>query len=368
MADYLFLGPSEKYFDAKKGNKVKKLVKYLLDFIFAKNEDEDYLLRIGIKPNTGFNAYVAQGLIEYKEENPDKRIFFSFITEFNTDFAELPPKTQKLFEKLHSYNNDSRGFYIPCCSIKGIQKAKYGLISEFTSKVVYYYDDEAKKDKVLEGEYYHFQKKDESLLINFADNLDGRVYSKDSIRKRSSSIAYAYRVNIKLPNGDRFTDEKANFVTPEHAEYARRRVIKDFLWQEIEDNELTFSDVAREYIETKKGQKSLYVKYKQYYNSFLKDSRVEHESIMEFGSDNIMSSSVLMFMIHNEPDGRRTNVSGARATKDNHLSEKYIEEYYAFINNVFDYAYLKGYINYQPLYIHTLKYELPARMRDTWAE
>ena len=366
MSEYLFLGPSEKYFDAKKGNKVKKLVKYLLDFTFDKRGDYPYPLQIGIKPNTGFNSYVAEGLIEYKEENPDKRFWFRLITEFNTDFKELPPKTQELFEKLYSYTDNPKKFVVPYFSIKGKQKAQYGMMAAFGSCVVYYYDDKARKDKVLAGEYYHFENK--SRLINFAENLDGRTYSNGSIRKRASSIAYAYRVNVKLPNGDRLTGEKANFVSVEHAEYARRKFIKDSLWQEIEDNELSFGEVAREYIETKKGQKSLYIKYNQFYNSFIKDEQTEYEKIIDFGNDNIMSSSILQFMIHNEPDGRRINLDGSRATKDNHLSEKYINEYYAFISNVFDYAYLKGYINYQPMYIHSLEYELPARMRDTWVE
>ena len=72
---YLFLGPTEKYFDKKAGSKVKKLVKALFDYEYFMNPDlgKNSLeqLDVRVKPNTGYATAVATAILEYREQNPN---------------------------------------------------------------------------------------------------------------------------------------------------------------------------------------------------------------------------------------------------------------------------------------------------------
>ena len=346
MQRYAFMGPNEHSFDKKNTNKIKKLVKYLFDYEFSKKVAAGSMLEISIKPNTGFTTAVAEAILDYQTEHPDRGIKIVLFTEYKTDFEELPTKTQQLFDKLVGYDGASVRRVI----CMGLKEAPKGVYSMMTSRgiPVYYYDPKAKKDSTFMKELSYIEI--ESHRINLFDNLNGQSYQSVGVRKKSNGITYSYRINVNLPNGKKLSEELSCFVTATHASSHREKRLIEAMWQDIEPCELCLLDVVKEYLETKKEHPALYLKYKQYYASFLRMKRVSATLMSDYAStERLRNSLILGLRINDEYDGRRKDPSYLR--DEDRLTPKYIQGYYAFLDNVFDYAYQKKYINYQPLRI-----------------
>lgn len=352
--NYMFIGASDKYFDAKLSGKVKKLVFHLFDYEFAMQAEYNPLT-VNIKPNTGFTTAVAKAILQYRKEHPDKIVRVGLYTEFSTDFAELPDVTQSLFRELRE-NDGGDSFYVNSLinvAVHGKSGSKAAYSGVVAGAPIYYLAPDAKVDKVFEKELKYIEEVSPSDRINFWDNLNGLSYEGSYVRKRSTSVTYSYRIALKLPNGESFRDEKAGFVTRHHAKQARDKVLMEKMLQTVVDCDLTFSLVAKEYIETQKNKKALYVKYMQYYNSFLQLQNTGSLHITQYAKEDRVPTGILRgFEVNHAVDGRR---SDDYYTGANGLSEGYIQGYYAFLNNVFDYAYNQKYIAYQPLYFVELR-------------
>lgn len=366
---YLFLGPDEKHFDSKSGSKVKKLVKSLIDYEYliypdwGKNRHEAFVVRV--KPNTGFATAVANAILEYREQNPDKLVAVELVSEYSTDFEELPEKTQALFKKL--YGSDDFRVLVQSVVKDGVKtggKAAYSDILNGNIPVVWY-DPNSKVDKAFEKEYRNAESRFQFDMINLFNNSTGEAYSKDGIRKKAASLTYSYRINTTLPNGEKLTEELSNFVTVQHAQEARNKRLVDAMWQEVEPNPITLSELFNEYIETKGDTPALQTKYKQYYGALISDSlgkdKVQtlvhgHESATRTIRDNTNPTAIRgrlsAFSLKYATDGRYKEdgyYDENDSYKRRYLSEDYKQGFYAMVNNLFDYAYLKGYIHYQPL-------------------
>ncbi len=366
---YLFLGPDEKHFDSKSGSKVKKLVKALIDYEYliypdwGKNWHEVFVVRV--KPNTGFATAVANGILEYREQNPDKPVAVELVSEYSTDFEELPEKTQLLFKKLVGEDNFRvRVENVVKNGVKTGGKAAYSDILNGNIPVVWY-DPNSKVDKAFEKEYRNAESRFQFDMINLFNNSTGEAYSKDGVRKKAASLTYSYRINTILPNGEKLTEELSNFVTVQHAQNARNKRLVDAMWQEVEKNDITLNELFQEYIETKGSTPALQTKYKQYYNAFIASLHGEDkvqslvhglESATRTIRDNTnpvaVGGRLSLFSLRNALDGRFSeyNLYDEDGNfRPRYLSEDYKQGFYAMVNNLFDYAYLKGYIHYQPL-------------------
>lgn len=365
---YLFLGPTEKYFDKKSGSKVKKLVKALFDYEYFINPDlgttvfDKFWVRV--KPNTGYATAVAEAILEYREQNPNKPVFVELASEYSTDFEELPEKTQLLFKKLVGEDNFRVKAQVQVQDgIKSGGKAAYTNILNGTIGVVWY-DSEAKNDSAFEKEYRNAKERIGYDIINLHDNAKGKTYSKDGVRKKATSLTYSYRINTTLPNGKKLTEEWSNFVTIRHAQEARTKRLVDAMWQEVEKNDITLTELFEEYIATKGDTPALQTKYKQYFNALVSDydrklkvQTLAHGSVSATISirDNTTPYSVRgrlgSFSLRRALDGRYDtynlyNEDGSYRIPS--LSADYKQGFYAFLNNLFDYAYQRGYISYQP--------------------
>lgn len=366
---YLFLGPAEKYFDSKSGSKVKKLVKALIDYEYLMNPklgstvSGAFLVRV--KPNTGYATAVATAILEYREQNPDKPVRVELVSEYSTDFDELPEKTQLLFKKLVGEDN----FHVMVQSVvkdgaKTGGKAAYSNILNGSIPVVWY-DPNSKVDKAFEKEYRNAESRILFEMINLFNNSTGEAYSKDGVRKKAASLTYSYRINTTLPNGEKLTEELSNFVTVQHAQEARNKRLVDAMWQEVEPNPITLSELFNEYIETKGDTPALQTKYKQYYSAMIADhignlkvQSLAHGlesatlSIRDNTNPVAVGGRLSAFSLRNATDGRYKEEIYFDDDGNYHrryLSEDYKQGFYAMVNNLFDYAYLKGYIHYQPL-------------------
>ena len=350
---YLFIGPDEKHFDVKKATKVKKLVQNIFDYECRVQKKQE--VEVVIKPSSGFTATVAEAIVEYCKENPNIQFYVGLVTEFEDDFKKLPEKVQDLFKGLTSGRVYSMSFEA--------HGKKYGVSTAYSEVVnsgnctVFYYEEGSKVDKAFEKEYNHILKR-HSDKINLAKNFNGEAYKNEGIRKKAASLTYAYRINLTLPNGEKFTEEKAGFVVPTHAMDARNKRLVDVMWQAVEPNELTVADLFNEYIETKADTKALQEKYRQYYSAIIEGrekGKMAKQKIQILASSDTsplaVSSRFLGFRLKFGTDNR---VKNTQYDEDGdlilpYLSDKYKQGFYAMLSNLFDYAYQKKYIPYQPL-------------------
>ena len=351
MEKYSFMGPNERSFDMKKATKVKKLVKYLFDFNFTVVDPNANKIAVSIKPYTGFTSVVAEAILEYKEKHPDKVFNITLFTEYKTDFAELPEKTQQLFDKLVGYDGSTPRKVI-CMGSKEHSKGVYAMMTS-QGIPVYYHDPNAKKDSTFMKELSWIEIK--RRRINLFENLSGHPYTGDGIRKRSNAITYSYRIHAGLPNNQRLTEESAGYVTINHAQIARNRCLITAMWQKVEPNDVTVSDVFAEYIETKDNTPSLQIKYRQYFNSFIAH-KTGHWKIQHF-TDGAIDPSVTQrtfrnLSLYSATDGRYKEdgfYNDENKWEKRYLTDEYKQGFYAFLSNLFDYAYQRGYIPYQPM-------------------
>ena len=364
---YLFLGPDEKHFDNKSGSKVKKLVKALFDYEYfmnpdlGKNHHEVFVVRV--KPNTGYATAVATAILEYREQNPNKPVAVELVSEYSTDFDELPEKTQALFKQLVGEDFRVMVQSVVKDGIKTGGKAAYSDILNGTIPVVWYAPN-SKVDKAFEKEYRNAASRSHFDMINLYSNTTGEAYSKDGVRKKAASLTYSYRINTTLPNGKKLTEEWSNFVTVIHALDARTKRLVDAMWQDVEKNDITLNELFAEYIETKGDTPALQTKYKQYYSALILDyvgnlavQSLAHGldsatlSIRDNATSYAARGRLSSFSLRRAMDGRydterlydedgRYRIPG--------LSEAYKQGFYAMMNNLFDYAYQRGYIHYQP--------------------
>ena len=270
---YLFLGPTDKYFDNKSGSKVKKLVKALFDYEYFINPDlgstvfDKFWVRV--KPNTGYATAVANAILEYREQNPNRPVYVELVSEYSTDFEALPEKTQLLFKKLVGEDNFRvKAEVIVQEGVKSGGKAAYSNILNGSIPVVWY-EPGAKVDKAFEKEYRNAETRFRYEMIDLHDNLSGEAYSKDGVRKKATSLTYSYRINTTLPNGKKLSEEWSNFVTIRHALNARNKRLVDAMWQEVEPNPITLSELFEEYIATKGDTPALQTKYKGYFSALI---------------------------------------------------------------------------------------------------
>lgn len=348
VSRYLFVGPDEKHFDMKKSGKVKKLVYALLDFLVMKKESKffDFDFEIILKPTMGFTTIVAESIMEYREKHPEKEFKVKLKTELDSNFFELHEKTQTLFKTVAQSLDVAYCRSINYGSTRG---AAQELIAH-NNAVVFYYEPESKVDKTFEKELKYIEAEKIILnRINFYDNQKGEEYTGtiEGVRKRANGLTYSYRINVKLPTGEKFTEEKANFVTAFQAKEAREIRLAEKMAQEVEPCELTFEEVVKEYIEGKKEQPALQKKYEQYYKSFIDGQFVAKYKLSSFAELPFRLGNFSSLMLRYEKDARYKKGS----EEAHYLTDKYKQGYYAFLSNVFDYAYLKGYIPYQPLLI-----------------
>ena len=327
------------------------MVHYLFDYEFTVVDPTSNKLAVSIKPNTGFTTAVAEAILDYREEYPDRVIKISLFTEYKTDFEELPPKTQQLFDTLVGYDGSTYRKVIPLGS-KDAPKGVYAMIAS-QGVPVYYYDPDAKKDSTFMKELKWIVTT--PRCINLFENLSGQAYQGDGIRKKSTAMTYAYRINANLPNGKRLTEELSGFITTRHAKIARNKRLIEAMWQEVEPNDITLSELFDEYIDTKGSTPALQTKYKQYYNSFIGedagstkvqwfvDGRVE---------DYLISSKFYGFSLTLTTDSRYKEdgfYDEDNEWQHRYLTDAYKQGFYAMLSNLFDYAYHRGYISYQPL-------------------
>ena len=365
---YLFLGPDEKHFDNKSGSKVKKLVKALFDYEYfmnpdlGKNHHEVFVVRV--KPNTGYATAVATAILEYREQNPNRPVYVELVSEYSTDFEALPEKTQLLFKKLVGEDNFRvKAEVIVQEGVKSGGKAAYSNILNGSIPVVWY-EPGAKVDKAFEKEYRNAETRFRYEMIDLHDNLRGEAYSKDGVRKKAASLTYSYRINTTLPNGKKLTEEWSNFVTIRHALNARNKRLVDAMWQEVEPNPITLSELFEEYIATKGDTPALQTKYKGYFSAlipqYLSEEKVQslahgkESSTISFRDNATLTSirsRVSSFSLKYATDGRYKDEGYYDENDSYHkhnLSEDYKQGFYAMLNNLFDYAYQRGYIHYQP--------------------
>ena len=364
---YLFLGPTEKYFDKKSGSKVKKLVKALFDYEYFINPELGTTVFdkfwVKVKPNTGYATAVAEAILEYREQNPNKPVFVELVSEYSTDFEELPEKTQLLFKKLVGEDNFRvKAEVIVQDGVKSGGKAAYSNILNGTIGVVWH-DTNSKLDGAFEKEYRNAKERLGYKVINLFNNSKGEAYSKDGVRKKANGLTYSYRINTTLPNGKKLTEEWSNFVTVQHAQEARTKRLVDAMWQEVEPNDITLNEVFNEYIETKGSTPALQTKYKQYYRALVDDIGKDKIQNVAHGSGGVVLSdrdSATLYFVrarlhafskHNAIDCR---YDISRLYDENgkyripSVSKEYKQGFYAMVNNIFDYAYQRGYIHYQP--------------------
>lgn len=352
---YLFIGPDEKHFDGKKANKIKKLISCLFDYEYMMVSSKERTVDVLIKPSTGFTTAVAHGILDYRKNNPDKPIRVLLLTEFSTDLAELPEKTQELFNSLGNGAVMNMVNVDDGCKVGG--KAAYSNVVSLGIPV-YYYDPNVKVDKTFEKEYKYIEKSHHEK-INLFDNFKGEAYSKDGVRKKATGLTYSYRLNTTLPNGKKLTEEWSNFVTTYHARSARAKRLVDAMWQDVEKNDITLTELFNEYIETKGATPALQTKYKQYHSALIVGKGQGDVPIWRFAQEdkdtlNLVSAhgSFHGFKLRYATDSRYKEDSYYDEDDDYHrhyLTDEYKQGFYAMLSNLFDYAYLKGYIRYQPL-------------------
>ena len=365
---YLFLGPTEKYFDKKVGSKVKKLVKALFDYEYFMNPDlgKNSLeqLDVRVKPNTGYTTAVATAILEYREQNPNRPIRVELVSEYSTDFEELPEKTQILFKQLVGEDNFRVKVQVQVKDgIKTGGKAAYSDILNGSIPVIWY-EPGAKVDKSFEKEYRNVETRFRYEMIDLHDNLSGEAYSKDGVRKKAASLTYSYRINTTLPNNTKLTEEWSNFVTVRHALNARAKRLVDAMWQDVERNPITLSELFEEYIATKGDTPALQTKYKGYFSALIPEylSKEKVQSLAHGTETSTISlrdnatltsvrSRVSSFSLKYVTDGRYKNEGYYDESDSYHrryLSDDYKQGFFAMVNNLFDYAYQQGYIHYQP--------------------
>ena len=332
---------------------IKKLVGLLFDYEYSVTSAKERTLEVLIKPSTGFAAVVANAILDYRENNPNKPIRVNLITEFSTDFAELPEKTQELFK---SVGTGSVGYmvYVGDGGKTGSKAAYSDLVGG--SIPVYYYDPIVKVDKVFEKEYKHIEEIRHEK-INLYDNFKGEAYSQDGVRKKANGLTYSYRINTTLPNGKKFSEEYSNFVTIYHARTAREKRLMNAMWQDVEKTDITMTELFDEYIETKGDTPALQTKYKQYHSAFIVGRHMGEQKVQDLVHGDSTSTASLharcyVFSIKHATDSRYKEDGYYDENDKWHyrkLTNEYKQGYYAFLNNLFDYAYQQGYISYQPL-------------------
>ena len=357
---YLFIGPDEKHFDVKKANKVKKLVQSIFDYDFEveKSERVDIIL----KPSAGFTATVAESIVEYRKKNSESRFHVSMVSEFRSDFDNLTEEVQALFKGLCSgsvysmvYDTDGKRY--------GSSTAYSNVVNKGNC-IVFYYEEGSKVDKAFEKEYSHILKNCKEK-INLADNFKGEDYKSSGVRKKAASLTYAYRINLTLPNGEKFTEEKAGFVVPTHAYYARTKRLVDAMWQDVNPNDITLTKLFEEFIKTKTDTPALQEKYKQYYKTWILDEKLGDVKLHHFWeADTIFRSLPIILRgrfielsLEHRTDARYSEELQYEKSlecdgcdiENHYLSDKYKQGFYAMLSNLFDYAYQKKYIPYQPL-------------------
>lgn len=354
---YVFIGPDEKHFDIKKSNKIKKLVGLLFDYEYSVKSAKERILEVILKPSTGFTTAVANGILDFRKNNPDKPIRVFLLTEFSTDFAELPEKSQELFKSLITGSVECI-VYVDEGNKTGGKAAYSGVVSRGVP--VYYYDPNVKVDKVFEKEYKYIEEIT-GEKINLYANFNGEAYSQDGVRKKANGLTYSYRINTTLPNNQKFSVEYSNFVTIYHARKARTMRLLEAMWQEVEPNHITLSELFEEYIATKGDTPALQVKYRQYFNAHVVGSGSDKNELSEYTPSDyqVLSNLIRRFSLQYKEDGRYMDSSQydeeGNYIRKKSLSTQYRQGYYTMLSNLFDYAYLKGYISYQPLYLEDIE-------------
>ena len=358
MAKYVFFGPDEKHFDSKRANKIKRLVGYLLDYEYFVSDSHtaEIPLVLYIKPATGFSSVVAEGIIEYRELNPDKPLRVKLITEYNSDYEELPAKTQALFDAFGGLLQTESIGLVKDGKKSGGKAVYSGVVKKGVP--VFYYEPEMKLDKAYEKELRNAVEDSPLGYINLFDNFNGEDYKGDGVRKRASGITYSYRINTVLPNGKKFTEELSTFVTSSHASMARKKRLVNAMWQDVSDEvDLTLNDVFEEYLATKGDTPSLQTKYRQYFNAHVVGSGLDTNLIGRYAPKDliIVDNLIRKFSLQYKNDGRSkhspTYDEDGNYIKKKKIADKHRQGFYAMLSNVFDYAYQQGYISYQPMYL-----------------
>lgn len=348
---FYFSGESGKHFhldDAMKNKLEKTIVKYLENY---GREINHYTFEFRV--DDGFGLLALEAVLSFINLHP-VNCKFVFRTVFEKDFLKLPSNIQEHYQNVIT-QLESKG-------IEVLNKTKGNIIREYhnsqdikTMKINYHcftaggwactlisYFEKDTKDKWASNEFNSYLLENEVIKINLYDVLNeqrGYEHSKYvGVRRQKNSGKFYYRVKLKLPDGTSVNIEKGSFLTAEEASKAREQCLITLARQECKDVNRRVEDVFNEFIETTCTEKpSLRKKYISYYNAHIKKLMGRRE-IGETLSD------VQQLYRSLTPTGNAHNKTTTALTKN------YVSGLRAMLCNFYDYAYLKKYINFHPMY------------------
>lgn len=351
MRRILFIGPDEKHFSPMSKRSLEKAIYAYIDFE-VKNSPIIDLPHFFIRPDTGFTYLVAQVLKGYMSKHPDVKVFVKLVSEFITDFKQLPLELQQFFYDMVRREADPEnvmdyGYNVTASMYTTTQsRTAYSEFFKGHEDIVYYCDNAGKINKRLQSELNAISSIGNKT--NLFRTVSPEYFNLENIRKRVNGISYYYRINLKLPDGTPVTEENGGYACIKHAQYAREKRLREVLQQDVRVPEKTLDDVFSEYLETLGNKEALKKKYTSYMNALYngpKDGKMETFCKIE-DLDKFLGFGTRV----RHYDKRFLPLNPNR---HNHvISKAYLKGYFAFLMNLFDYAYVEGYISTQPLYFY----------------
>ena len=348
---FYFSGETGKHFHADDimKNKIKKtIVKYLENY---GREIEYYTFEF--RADNGFGLLALDAVLSFINDNP-VCCQFEFRSVLERDFLNLPDDIREYYEKTINYlknkgidvsNQLNRYKIFKNTDAADIARAKLnyhcrtasGRCCTFIS-----YFEKTTSDKWASSEFNSNIIENQVIRINLYDVLnEPRGYSHSNyvgVRRQKNSGKFYYRIKMKLPNGTLVNIEKGSFLTAEEASKARKQCLINLVYQDCEDVSRRIEDVFNEFIEVTCAEKpSLRKKYISYYNTYIHKLMGRRE-IGETLSD------VHQLYRSLTPTGNAHNKT------TNALTKNYVSGLRAMLCNFYDYAYMKKYINFHPMY------------------
>lgn len=348
---FYFSGESGKHFrpDDIMKNKIKKtIVKYLENY---GREIQDYTFEF--RADDGFGLLSLEAVLSFINAHP-VNCKFVFRTVFEKDFLMLPINIQEHYQNV-IMQLERRG-------IEVLNKLRENKVREYhvsedikTMKTNYHcytasgwactlisYFEKDTGDKWTLNEFNSYLIENRVIRINLCNVLnEQRGYTHSDyvgVRRQKNSGKFYYRIKMKLPNGTPVNIEKGSFLTAEEASKARKQCLINLVYQDCEDVSRRIEDVFNEFIEVTCAEKpSLRKKYISYYNTYIHKLMGRRE-IGETLSD------VHQLYRSLTPTGNAHNKT------TNALTKNYVSGLRAMLCNFYDYAYMKKYINFHPMY------------------
>ena len=348
---FYFSGETGKHFhtDDIMKNKIKKtIVKYLENY---GREIEDYTFEFRV--DDGFGLLALEAVLSFINSQP-VNCRFVFRAVFEKDFLKLPINIQEYYQNIimqlegkgikvsNKINENKVRTYHNGEDIKTM-KINYHCYttSGWTCTLVSYFEKDT-GDKWASSEFNNYLLENKVIKINLYDVLnEPRGYARSSyvgVRRQKNSGKFYYRIKMKLPDCTPVNIEKGSFLTAEEASKAREQCLIELAYQECEDVGRRMEDVFNEFVETTCTEKpSLRKKYISYYNAHIKKLM----GMREIGET---LSEVHQLYRSLTPTGNTHNKTTTALTKN------YVSGLRAMLCNFYDYAYLKKYINFHPMY------------------